>query len=223
MRCNRCRDEPVIFQPYSGRHLCRDHFIADVEIRAKRAIRQYRWMRPGDRIAVPLTGDPASRSLLLFLQRLTAGRRDVSVSALDCNGTPSQYPHAIDPEQVAIRCGATRLALPASVDDMAVSVLGDFLRGCKGELPLYAEPGRQDGVPAFRIYPFCQIPEDEILLYASLQGIVPAPHPVTRGASGDGVRAMLDGFTGAHPGTKYAVANLGRELAGCRLHGVNPP
>jgi tRNA(Ile)-lysidine synthase TilS/MesJ len=215
MQCNRCRDEPVIFQPYSGRHLCRDHFITDFEIRAKRVIRQYRWLLPGDRIAVPLTGDPASRSLFLFLQRLTAGRRDVSVSAVACDSAP--YPQGIDPEQAAARCGATRVALPASVDDMAVSVLRDFLGGCKGELPLYAELHQPDSAPSFRIYPFCQIPEDEILLYASLQGIerTTAPHPVTRGASGDEVRAMLDGFTGAHPGTKYAVANLGRELAGC--------
>jgi hypothetical protein len=224
MQCNRCRDDPVIFQPSAGRQLCRDHFIADFEARAKRAIRQYRWMLPGDRIAVPGAGDPASRALLRFLQQLTAGRRDVSLVTLACDDAPPAQRQEID-FKAAGRCGATRIALPASLDDMAVSVLSDMLRGCRGALTHSADLHPHDGTPAFRIYPFCRIPEEEILLYASLQGIdsPAAPRPDTRGAFDDEVRALLDGYTRAHPGTKYAVAGLGRELAACRLRGAVRP
>jgi tRNA(Ile)-lysidine synthase TilS/MesJ len=218
MRCNRCRDDPVIFQPSAGRPLCRDHFIADFEVRAKRAIRQYRWLLPGDRIAVSESGDPASRALLGFLQRLTAGRRDVSVVALTGDVGPAA------PGEAAEMCGATKIALPASVDDMAVSVLSNFLRGCNDHRPLYADLHRHNGEPPFRIYPFSHIPENEILLYASLQGYGSTTSPPSaRETFDDEVRALLDRYTGDHPGTRYAVANLGRELASCSPQGEVQP
>jgi tRNA(Ile)-lysidine synthase TilS/MesJ len=72
----------VIFQPYSGRHLCRDHLVSDIEARIKRDIRKNRWMQPGDHLAVALSGDTGSRALLAFFHRLTARRRDIRLSAI---------------------------------------------------------------------------------------------------------------------------------------------
>jgi len=82
MQCAACRREAVVFQPYSGKHLCPMHFVKDFEAKAKRAIRSHGWLRPGDPIAVLLTGDAGSAALLVFLRELTKDRRDVRLSAI---------------------------------------------------------------------------------------------------------------------------------------------
>ncbi len=82
MQCDRCRREAIIFQPYSGKNLCKEHFLADAEAKAKRTIRSHQWLRPGDHIAVALSGDKKSSALLFFLKKLTGKRRDIRVSAI---------------------------------------------------------------------------------------------------------------------------------------------
>ncbi len=82
MQCDKCRREAIIFQPYSGKHLCREHFLADAETKAKRTIRSHQWLRPGDHIAVALSGDKKSSAVLFFLKKLTGKRRDIRVSAI---------------------------------------------------------------------------------------------------------------------------------------------
>jgi len=82
MQCDKCGNESIIFQQYSGRHLCREHAVADIEARIKRDIRANRWMQPGDHLAVALTGSKGSRALLFFFHKLTAQRRDIRLSAI---------------------------------------------------------------------------------------------------------------------------------------------
>jgi tRNA(Ile)-lysidine synthase TilS/MesJ len=89
MRCDKCGREPVIHQRYSGLHLCREHFIADFEAKAKRAIRTHGGLARGDRIAVVLTGSGAGCALLQFLSGLTGRRRDIALSAIVIDETPS--------------------------------------------------------------------------------------------------------------------------------------
>jgi uncharacterized protein (TIGR00269 family) len=82
MQCNKCRRNAVLFQEYSGQHLCEQHFEADVEGKAKHEIRKHQWMIPGDHIAVALSGNQSSSALLYFLKKLTSNRRDIRVSAI---------------------------------------------------------------------------------------------------------------------------------------------
>ncbi|MCX6693769.1 MAG: tRNA(Ile)-lysidine synthase [Methanomicrobiales archaeon] len=82
MRCDKCRREAILFQRYSGLHLCRDHFLSDFEAKAKRAIRNYRWVSPGDRIGVAMSGGKDSSALFSFLHHLFEGRRDISLIGL---------------------------------------------------------------------------------------------------------------------------------------------
>jgi uncharacterized protein (TIGR00269 family) len=82
MRCDRCNSESVIFQPYSGLHLCSRHLVADVEAKAKRVIRTHHWMERNDHIAVALSGDKKSSALLRFFHTLTSERRDITLSAI---------------------------------------------------------------------------------------------------------------------------------------------
>ena len=67
-----------------------------------------------------------------------------------------------------------------------------------------------------RISPFISVTAAEVALYADIFGLGDehAVHP----EQGDGlhkdVNTMLDMFTNNHPATKYALLNLGEELAG---------
>jgi tRNA(Ile)-lysidine synthase TilS/MesJ len=82
VQCSRCSRDAIVFQPYSGLHLCGRHLIADVEAKAKKVIRSQGWLMPGDHIAVLLSGDKSSSALLFFLKKLTAQRQDVRISAI---------------------------------------------------------------------------------------------------------------------------------------------
>lgn len=82
MQCGKCREEAVIFQQYAGKHLCRRHFIADVEAKAKHAIRRHGWIKAGDYIGVPLAGDTRSAALLALLFGIFGERRDIRIIAL---------------------------------------------------------------------------------------------------------------------------------------------
>jgi uncharacterized protein (TIGR00269 family) len=82
MKCYKCRREAILFQEYSGQHLCQQHLEADVEIKAKYEIRRNRWMISGDHIAVALSGGKNSSALLYFLKKLTLNRRDILLSAI---------------------------------------------------------------------------------------------------------------------------------------------
>jgi uncharacterized protein (TIGR00269 family) len=82
MQCSKCSRTAVIFQEYSGQHLCSQHFDADVEAKAKHEIRRHHWLSPGDHIAVALSGDSCSSALLYFLKKLTSNRRDIRISAI---------------------------------------------------------------------------------------------------------------------------------------------
>jgi hypothetical protein len=82
MECDRCGRDAVLFQPSSGLRLCGEHLRVSLEARAKRTIRDHGWIEPKDRIAVALSGGPASSSLLHFLREHFGVRRDLSLIAL---------------------------------------------------------------------------------------------------------------------------------------------
>ncbi len=82
MQCGKCREEAVTFQQYSGMHLCRRHFIEDIEAKAKHTIRSHGWLRAGDHIGVPVSGDCTSIALLFFLHHLFSNRKDIRITAV---------------------------------------------------------------------------------------------------------------------------------------------
>lgn len=203
MQCSICRGGAILFQPYSGRYLCRDHFIKDLEARVKRAIRIHHGIRPRDHIGVVSRGDAASMALLFFLRNLTSERRDIRISAVTAG------------MRVESDSGITRLADATTLDDAAASVLTGILRG-QGErchLPT------RDAVSALPIiYPFSHIPVEEITAYARLHGIEGKDSHIgeTDRLFLD-IKALLEGYTKRHPAAPHAVLNLGESLdVACR-------
>ncbi|WP_292369635.1 TIGR00269 family protein [Methanoregula sp. UBA64] len=69
-RCDLCGEPAAIFQPVTRRHLCGTHLVRDVEERVRAAVAETGQIRPGDRIAVGLSGGKDSTALLVILSRL---------------------------------------------------------------------------------------------------------------------------------------------------------
>ncbi|MDD5474523.1 MAG: TIGR00269 family protein [Candidatus Methanoperedens sp.] len=100
MKCQRCSKTAVIYQKYSNAHLCKKHFIEDVERKIKRDIRKFKMVERGDRIAVALSGGKDSIALLYVLHKIFRNRPDIELSAITIDEGIHGYrehtlPHAV--------------------------------------------------------------------------------------------------------------------------------
>jgi tRNA(Ile)-lysidine synthase TilS/MesJ len=82
MGCSKCGRPGVIFQEYSGLHLCPQHFKDDLLHKAKKTVRQNHWLVPGTRYAVAISGGQKSCALLDFMHSLVGERKDIHVIAV---------------------------------------------------------------------------------------------------------------------------------------------
>jgi len=200
MQCSKCRNAAIIFQPYSGQHLCRDHFILDFETKAKRVIRKHHWMLPQESIAVVVNGDPADTALLFFFRKLTAHRRDIRISAVPAGEVSGMLsaPH---------RSGVTKIALSTPLETAAAAALTYILQGNAERL--FAAGCTADGEIPF-ITPFCHIPAGEIALYARIHGLEggECASPPVNDTLHTEVKNMLVDYAIRHPTAPHAVLNL---------------
>jgi len=228
-QCTKCHHPAIITQRYSGLHLCREHFIRDLEGKAKREIRKNRWLVPHDRIGVAISGGASSAAALTLLLKLTKERRDIRITALHLNegdkdateraerlatsagvdlsiGRRDPSRHLKDDIQ-SLAEGCTAVATGATLDEEAATVMAAFVSGEIASLRETEEPG------CIRwISPFLLNREDEVLLYATLHHDEVFPdEPDTEGMAGV-VRDILREYTDRHPSTLYAVSNLGGQI-----------
>jgi len=84
MKCT-CGKEPVIERKYEGTSPCRQCFLQSVEKKIKRTIRKDRLIRPGDKIAVALSGGKDSALALYVLHKIIKPRRDIELIAMTAN------------------------------------------------------------------------------------------------------------------------------------------
>lgn len=79
IKCDKCNHDAIIYQRYSGMHLCETHFKEDLLRRIKRTIRKHGMIKSGDKIAVALSGGKDSFLLLNVLYEIVSVRRDVEL------------------------------------------------------------------------------------------------------------------------------------------------
>ena len=91
MKCQRCPRDAVIYQKYSNAHLCKMHFIEDVERKIKRDIRKFKMIERGDRIAVALSGGKDSTALLYILHKIFSNRSDLEIVAVSIDEGIGHY------------------------------------------------------------------------------------------------------------------------------------
>ncbi len=82
MRCSRCSKTAVIYQPYSGLHLCEEHHMEYIERKVKKELRRQTVLESGDRLVVALSGGKDSSALLYMLNKFFSVRSDLELVAL---------------------------------------------------------------------------------------------------------------------------------------------
>lgn len=97
MQCDRCTAPAVEWVRYSGDHLCRDHFLALVERRAKRSLRTQADLHGGARVAIGMSGGKDSSTAALLLSEFLRDRRDIELIGITIDeGIASYRPAGID-------------------------------------------------------------------------------------------------------------------------------
>ncbi len=91
IKCMKCNRNAIIFQKYSGMHLCQKHFVEDVERKVKLTIRKQYHVKKGDIIAVALSGGKDSSVLLYLLHKIFKERRDVAIVAISIDEGIAPY------------------------------------------------------------------------------------------------------------------------------------
>ena len=80
--CDKCNARAVIYQRYSGMHLCRSHFDDDVHRKVREALRETGIFGKGSKLAIDLDGGKNSSSMLYILKNLFSRRRDIEMVAV---------------------------------------------------------------------------------------------------------------------------------------------
>jgi hypothetical protein len=217
--CSRCRRGAVAHQPYSGRALCAEHLVRDVESRAKRALRQQGGLRRGERVGVLAPAGPHGAALLAFVARQFAARRDLSlVTLVPGDHLPPALPEGLeaaaigneDPLAAAGRLGCSLVLLPVTLEERAAEVLGAVLEGRQSGLAVVPA-----GSATRLARPFEQVPGLELRLYfAAVSG---APLAPDLPSSADPFEALVAGelarHTARHPSAPFALVRLAETLA----------
>ena len=81
-RCDKCNARAIIYQRYSGMHLCMSHFDDDVHRKVREALRETGIFGKGAKLAIDLDGDKNSSAMLYILKNLFSKRRDIEMVAV---------------------------------------------------------------------------------------------------------------------------------------------
>ncbi len=82
IKCDRCKKPAVTFIRHANLHLCSKHFTDYFERKVKYAIKKFKMIESGDRIAIALSGGKDSVALTYVLHKFLKDRRDVEIFAI---------------------------------------------------------------------------------------------------------------------------------------------
>lgn len=91
IKCTKCSMPAVIYQRYSGLHLCNTHFFEDVERKFKLTIRKDYKINKNDKIIVGFSGGKDSSLLLYLLNKFFSIRKDIELIAVTIDEGISGY------------------------------------------------------------------------------------------------------------------------------------
>ena len=117
--CSLCRGPAVFHDRMTGRHLCREHFIADIEDRVAETIRSRNLIIPGDHVLIALSGGKDSTALLMILAHLLPSWDSVRLSTVTIDEGIAGY------REDTIR-SADRLVAQYELDHATISFTGLF-------------------------------------------------------------------------------------------------
>jgi uncharacterized protein (TIGR00269 family) len=132
-RCDRCTGPAVFIDRKSGRHLCREHFIADIEERVAETIRSRNLIVPGDHVAIALSGGKDSTALLMILARLLPSWDAVRLSAVTIDEGIAGYREDTirSADDLVAKYGISHISIPFT--GLFGGTLDAFLRGREPE------------------------------------------------------------------------------------------
>lgn len=104
-KCDKCPGRGVIYQRYSGMHLCREHFEEDVHRKIREELRKTGHFGREARIAVGLDGGRKSATLAFVLKNLFIRRKDIDLLAVIIDEGKKTCPTADRAADVAEQLG----------------------------------------------------------------------------------------------------------------------
>jgi uncharacterized protein (TIGR00269 family) len=131
--CACCSEPAVYLDRRTGRHLCREHFIADVEERVLETIRSRNLIVQGDHVAIALSGGKDSTALLMILAKILPTLGPVRLSAITIDEGIAGY------REDTVRSADTLVAryglphLTVSFPELFGGTLDTFLKGREPE------------------------------------------------------------------------------------------
>jgi uncharacterized protein (TIGR00269 family) len=109
IRCDKCSSESIIYQKYSGMHLCHIHFEKDVHRKIRESLRETKIFASKAKVAVALSGGKDSSTLLYVLKHLFSCRKDIELAAILIDEGIESYRHNTLTEAKSL---AERLEIP---------------------------------------------------------------------------------------------------------------
>lgn len=146
-QCDKCNCSAIIYQRYSGMHLCREHFEADVHRKIREELRKTGLFGSGSRIAVGLDGGRKSATLAFILKNLFIARKDIELLAVIIDEGTKTCPTAEQAADVAeqLKIAYTAMSLPLLKDQKTPHIIGSAR---KRGLLLVAAEDNQAGILA---------------------------------------------------------------------------
>lgn len=80
--CDKCNARAVIFQRYSGMHLCQTHFDDDVHRKVREVLRETGIFGKGAKLAIGLDGGKNGSAMLYIMKNLFSRRKDIEMVAV---------------------------------------------------------------------------------------------------------------------------------------------
>lgn len=222
--CSRCREPSVLFQRYSGRHLCATHLAADILIRTKRTIRIQGGL--GKKPVLSIIWDGSARYLLLYILGCIVGNRPNMEFVIlhinsGCNHQDSPSNQVPLPSGITIReeylqyehitevvtsSGSDRIVQACTLDDEAEQVLSSLLSGDCCSLICSDQT-----FPVPCLTPLREIPYTELMMVADYWGV---PIQEKKGEESD-IRKIVTDLTNNHPSLPFSLLNYRDRL--CEL------